>query len=137
MPCQWPGQQQQHQPVLQESSYSRGDGFPSGGHSFQPARQAAPLHQPFEAPSSNSTAHVRGPAEHASFSHARAPSSGYGVGSYSDGAGAGPADSVDYSSMIPDPALRQSFSQNVEEVRALPLMYVSLGHIFQRSVEEE
>lgn len=52
--------------------------------------------------------------------------------SYSDGAGAGPADSVKYSSMIPDPALRQSFNHNVEEVRALPLTCVSLGYSFQK-----
>ena len=38
------------------------------------------------------------------------------MGSYSNGGGAGVDEPVDYSSMIPDPALRQSFSQNVEEV---------------------
>ena len=63
---------------------------------------------------------MRSAGEPVSFSHARAPSSGCGAGSYGDGAGAGLAEPVDYSSMIPDPALRQSFSQNVEEVRWCP-----------------
>ena len=64
---------------------------------------------------------MRVPGEPVSFSHAIAPSSGFGAGSYSDSGGAGQAGSVDYASMIPDPALRQSFSQNVEEVQLLPL----------------
>ena len=93
----------------------------SGNHSFPPARQAAPLHQPFEGASRASTAHMRGPGEYVSVSHATAPSTGFQTGSYGDGAGVGPAESIDYTSMIPDPALRQSFSQNVEEVRAVHL----------------
>ncbi len=60
--------------------------------------------------------YAAGPGERASSSYAGAPSSGYGMGSYSNDGGAGADDPVDYSSMIPDPALRQSFSQNVEEV---------------------
>ena len=64
---------------------------------------------------------MRGPGEHVSFDDARAPSSGLQPGSHFDGTGAGLAESIDYTSMIPDPALRQSFSQNVEEVRTLHL----------------
>ncbi len=61
-------------------------------------------------------AYTAGPGQHVSSSYAGAPSGGYGMGSYSNGGGAGSDEPVDYSSMIPDPALRQSFSQNVEEV---------------------
>ena len=114
----WPVEQQRHQPGLQASSFGRADGFPSGLHSSPPVRQASTGYQPFERAS---TEHMRGPGEPVSFSHATAPSSDFGTGSCGGSSGAGQAGPVDYASMIPDPALRQSFSQNVEEVQLLPL----------------
>ena len=73
---------------------------------------------------------MRGPGEPV------APSGGYGMGSYNDSGGTGQTGSMDYASMIPDPALRQSFSQNVEEVRALPLLSPYIQCSYSQSTKE-
>jgi len=116
---QWPGEPACYPPGYQDSSYSKADGSASGGgHSFPPVRQAAPVHQRYDSGSRDSAPYVGGHLENSSFGQDRGPSSGYREGSF--GAGMGASEPVEYATIIPDPLLRQSFDQNVEEARSSP-----------------
>ena len=93
-------------------------GYARGGPRSLPAVRPAPaVHQTYEGASRGSAYFDGDPVGRpvAVGGNDRALGSAYGDRSYAGGTG--PSEPVDYASMIPDPALRQSFDQNVEEVR--------------------
>lgn len=100
-----------------QANSSLAGGYAENGPLSLPAVRPAPaVHQTYEGASRGGAYSGGNPVGRpaATAGSDRALGNAYGDRSYAGGMG--PSEPADYASMIPDPALRQSFDQNVEEV---------------------